>query len=76
MNPSAADGLAEKLSESLGYRESALDSSRQRLVEAAELTGPAYRDFQIVIGASSKPAKVGKSFAWQDPELKSRMGIL
>ena len=76
MNPSAADGLAEKLSESLGYRESALDSSRQRLVDAAELAGPAYRDLQIVIGASSKPAKVGKSFAWQDPELKSRMGSL
>jgi type IV secretion system protein VirD4 len=76
MNPSAADGLAEKLSESLGYRESALDSSRQRLVEAAELTGPAYRDLQIVIGASSKPAKVAKAFAWQDPELKDRTGSL
>jgi type IV secretion system protein VirD4 len=76
MNPSGADGLAEKLSESLGYRESALDASRQRLVEAAELAGPAFRDLQIVIGASSKPAKVTKAFAWQDPELKGRTGSL
>ena len=49
MNPSAADGLTEKISDELGYRDSALDGTRQRLVEAADLAGPAYRDFQIVI---------------------------
>lgn len=76
MNPTGADGLTEKLSEELGYRDSALDGTRQRLVEAADLAGPNYRDFQIVIGSGSKPAKVRKAFAWQDRQLAERMGSL
>ncbi|TDN50764.1 type IV secretory system conjugative DNA transfer family protein [Azoarcus indigens] len=76
MNPTAHDGLAEKLSEQLGYRESIMDGSRQRLVDAAELAGPAYRDYQIVMAASCKPAKVRKDFAWQNPEVAGRMGSL
>lgn len=76
MNPSAHDGLAEKLSEELGYREAALDGSRQKIVEPAELAGPAYRDYQLVMAASCKPAKVMKAFAWQDPDITQRMGSL
>lgn len=76
MNPTAHDGLAEKLSEQIGYRESVMDGSRQRVVEASELAGPAWRDYQVVLAASSKPVKVKKQFAWQDPELTARMGSL
>jgi type IV secretion system protein VirD4 len=76
MNPTGADGLTEKLSEELGYRESALDGSRQRLVEAADLAGPGYREYQIVMGSGAKPAKVRKAYAWQDQQIASRMGSL
>ena len=76
MNPSSHDGTAEKLSEELGFRQSALDGSRLKVVEAAELAGPDYRDYQIVMAASCKPVKVKKAFAWQDAEFTSRMGSL
>jgi type IV secretion system protein VirD4 len=76
MNPSSHDGTAEKLSEELGFRQSALDGSRLKVVEAAELAGPDYRDYQIVMAASCKPVKVKKAFAWQDAELSSCMGSL
>ncbi len=73
MNPSGADGLAERLSEELGYIESVNDNSRRRLVEAAELGGPTYRDLQIVIASGAKPARVNKDFAFRSAELASRM---
>jgi type IV secretion system protein VirD4 len=74
MNPSGADGLAERLSEELGYVESTTDNSRKRLVEASELAGPAYRDQQIVIASGARPARVSKDFAYRSVELKRRMG--
>jgi type IV secretion system protein VirD4 len=73
MNPSGADGLAEKISEELGYVESLHDNSRRRLVEAADLAGPAYRDRQIVIASGAKPVTVSKDFAYRSPELAARM---
>ena len=75
MNPSGADGLAEKLSEELGYVDSVHDNTRKRLVEAADLAGPKFKDSQIVMGLGTKPAVVGKDFAWRHPELNRRMGI-
>jgi type IV secretion system protein VirD4 len=73
MNPSGADGLAEKISEELGYVESLNDNSRRRLVEAADLAGPTYRDRQIVIANGAKPVIVSKDFAYRSAELASRM---
>lgn len=73
MNPSGADGLAEKVSEELGYVESLNDQTRKRLVEAAELAGPEYRDRQIVIASGARPVIVSKDFAYQSGELVSRM---
>lgn len=73
MNPTGADGVAEKVSEELGYVESLNDNSRRRLVEAADLAGPAYRDRQIVIASGAKPVIVSKDFAYQSTELVSRM---
>ena len=74
MNPSAHDGTAEKVSEEIGYREAALDGKRVRVVEAAELAGPTYRDVQIVLAAGAKPVKVRKAPAWQNKDLEARMG--
>lgn len=74
MNPSGADGLAEKLSEELGYVDSLADGSRRRLVEAAELAGPKFGDQQLVLALKTKPIRVAKCFAFQDPVLKERMG--
>jgi type IV secretion system protein VirD4 len=73
MNPGGADGLAERLSEELGYVDSVNDSSRRRLVEATELSGPAYQDLQVVFAGGAKPAKVTKDFAYRDAELTRRM---
>ena len=74
MNPSGADGLAEKLSEELGYVDSINDFSRKRMVEATELAGPGFKDWQIVLGTGAPPAKVKKDFVWRDDVLKARMG--
>jgi len=75
MNPSGADGLAEKLSEDLGYVDSLNDNSRRRLVEATDLAGPAYRDTQLVFAGGGKAAKVAKDFAYRNPELTERMSL-
>jgi type IV secretion system protein VirD4 len=75
MNPSGADGIAEKISEELGYVDSVHDNSRKRLVEAADLAGPKYKDAQIVLGLGTKPAVVSKDFAVLHPELKRRMDM-
>lgn len=73
MNPTGADGLAEKISEELGYVDSLNDNSRRRLVEAADLAGPTYRDRQIVIANGAKPVVVTKDFAYRSAELTARM---
>jgi type IV secretion system protein VirD4 len=75
MNPSGADGLADKVSEELGYVESLQDNTRRRLVEAAVLAGPEYRDRQIVIGSGAKPAVVSKDFAYLSSDLQARMAM-
>ena len=75
MNPSGADGLAERLSEELGYVDSLNDNSRRRMTEAAELAGPAYKDRQIVLARGTKPAVARKDFAYASPELNRRMNL-
>ena len=75
MNTTGADGLADKLSEELGYVESLHDNSRRKLVEAAELAGPAYEGWQIVMPNGGRPALASKDFAVRDPELSRRMEL-
>ena len=75
MNLSGADGMAEKISEELGYVESMNDNSRRRLVEAADLAGPNYRDRQVVIASGAKPVVVSKDFAYQNAEFTQRMAM-
>ena len=75
MNPSGADGLAERVSDELGYVESLHDGTRRRLVEPTELAGPDYAHRQIVIANGARPVVVSKDFAYQSPELAARMAI-
>ncbi len=75
MNPSGADGLADRLSEELGYTESVNDNTRRKLVEPADLAGPKYSDLQLVLTNGGKPATVRKSFAYDDPVLNLRMAL-
>jgi type IV secretion system protein VirD4 len=74
MNASGADGLAEKISEEIGTVDSFTDGQKRRVVEAADLAGPGFRDYQIVFGLNTRPAKVQKDFAWKNETLRSRMG--
>ena len=76
MNPSGADGLSEKLSEEIGSIDSLHDGTRKRLVEAADLAGPGFRNQVLVLARETRPARVNKAFAYQDPELKQRMDSL
>jgi type IV secretion system protein VirD4 len=75
MNPSGADGLAERLSEELGNVDSLNDNSRRRMVEAADLAGPSYKDRQIVVAMGAKPGNMRKDFAYANPELHRRMNL-
>ena len=75
MNPSGADGLAERLSEELGYVDSVNDNSRRRMVEAAELAGPRTRTCRSSWRRGTKPAVVRKDFAYASPELNRRMNM-
>lgn len=74
MNASGADGLAEKISEEIGTVDSFTDGQKRRVVDAADLAGPSFRDYQIVFGLNARPAKVRKDFAWKNDVLRSRMG--
>ena len=64
---------AEMLSEQIGYSAGPLQTGRERLVEAAVLAGPQFAESQIVTAKATKPARLKKSFAFDDPELKRRM---
>lgn len=76
MNPSLHDATAQKLSDDIGFQESVLDGTRQKIVEPAVLAGPDYKDYVIVMAGGAKPFRVKKHFAWQDQELAGRMGSL
>ncbi len=76
MNASLQDGTAESLAEQIGYRQGPMDSQRVRVVEPTALAGPAFADYQVVLGTGAKPARVRKAYAWQDEQLRSRMGAM
>jgi type IV secretion system protein VirD4 len=75
MNFPLNDELTTKISDQLGYREGPLDATKQKLVEPLELAGPKYKDVILVLGSGTKPAKVKKRFAYDDPELVEKMNM-
>jgi type IV secretion system protein VirD4 len=76
MNVPLSDEIAQKLSDQLGYREGPLDATRVKVLEPAELAGPDFRDIILVQATNTKPVKIRKGFAWQDPALTALMGGL
>jgi type IV secretion system protein VirD4 len=80
MNPSLQDGTAKMLAEQIGFRKGEEHGGKGTVaglvVEATQLAGAEYKDLQIVMGVGSKPAKVRKMFAYQDPAVVARMGAL
>ena len=75
MNPSSHDGTAKRLSDELGFSESFIDGSRQPMMETTALTGPEFAEFQLAFARNTKPAKFGKVYAFQHPELSERLGM-
>jgi type IV secretion system protein VirD4 len=74
MNPSTADGTAQKLSDEMGFRESVIDGTRVKRVEPNVLAGPEFADKIIVMASSGEPARLKKHLAHSDAELARRMG--
>jgi type IV secretion system protein VirD4 len=83
MNCALQDGTAKMVAEQIGYRSGEHHGGKDShaktdklVVEPPELAGPDYRELQIVLGVGSKPARVRKMYAWQDPKLAAIMGGL
>lgn len=72
MNPSLHDETAQKLSDDMGYRESIIDGTRVKRVEADVLAGPEFVDKVIVMPTGAPPVRLRKHFAYSDPELAGR----
>jgi len=73
MNLPLTDEFTEKISNMLGYRDGPLDATRKKLVEPSELAGPDYHDSILIVATGTKPVKAKKKFAYQDPEIVSKM---
>ncbi len=63
MNPSLQDGTAQKISDDIGYYESVLDRSRQKVIEPQMLSGPRFRDWQVIFTQGNKPLLAKKVLA-------------
>jgi type IV secretion system protein VirD4 len=74
MNPTVAS--AALIAEEIGKEGVAEGADKQSTVSAQELAGPVFKNLQIVVGQSSKPAKVRKLPYYKDPELNARVGSL
>ncbi len=76
LNPSGADGLAERLSKELGNVTNLTDGTQQPLVPASELAGPKWADQQLVLAIGTRPARIRKNFVFRNQELWARTGTL
>jgi type IV secretion system protein VirD4 len=74
MNPTV-EGAA-KIAEEIGKEGVSSGADDQSTVSPQELAGPSFENLQIVVGASSKPAKVRKMPYYKNAELMPRVGSL
>jgi type IV secretion system protein VirD4 len=74
MNPTRESAIT--IAEDIGQAGVAAGADDQSTVSPQELAGHNYKALQIVIGASSKPAKVRKMPYYENPELNARKGSL
>ena len=77
MNVSLVDGMAQKLSDDIGFRDSIADGSRVKIFEPNVLAGEEFKD-KVIVWASgmARPASLQKNFAHLDENLTARMGSL
>ena len=76
MNVPLNSELAQKLSDILVRQSGApLDADSKKLLDPMELAGPKFKELMLVIGSNTAPAKVRKSFVFNDPELRARMPL-
>jgi type IV secretion system protein VirD4 len=74
LNPSLADGTAERVATEIGQFESVIDSTRRKLVEPQDLAGAEYRDRLIILASGARPARPLKVFAHSMEKSKNRLG--
>ena len=74
MNPTVAS--AGKIAEEIGKAGVATGADNDSTVSPQELAGPNFKNMQIVVGQSSKPAKVRKMPYYENAELNARVGSL
>jgi type IV secretion system protein VirD4 len=74
MNPTRESAIT--IAEDIGQAGIAAGADDQSSVSPQELSGHNFKSLQIVIGASSKPAKVRKMPYYDSPELNARKGSL
>jgi type IV secretion system protein VirD4 len=75
MNPGMQDGLAQDLSDQLGFRDSLLDGTRVKIAEPTVLAGPDFKDRIIVMATGATPGTVEKRQAHQNETFAARMAI-
>jgi type IV secretion system protein VirD4 len=74
INPSLQDGTAQKIADDLGYFDSVLDGTRQRVVEPQALGGPAFHGQQIIFTGAAKPMRLAMIRAHSAQALRERFG--
>jgi type IV secretion system protein VirD4 len=74
MNPTVAS--AGMIAEEIGKAGVAEGADDQSTVSPQELAGPNFKNLQIVVGVSSKPAKVRKMPYYESAEINARVGSL
>lgn len=75
LNPSLADGTAQKISDDMGFRDSIIDGTRVKRVEPDVLAGADFADKVIVMQSRGAPAQLRKHLAYRNPELMRRAAM-
>lgn len=80
MNPSLQDGtakfIADQVGEHSGEQHGGKGGLAGQIVTPQQLAGPEFRELQVILGVGSKPAKVRKMYAYQNPAIMAKMGAL
>jgi type IV secretion system protein VirD4 len=74
MNPTVAS--ADMIAKEIGKAGIAQGADNESAVSPQELAGPNFKNLQIVVGQSSKPAKVRKLPYYEDAQMNARTGSL
>lgn len=73
MNLPLTDEFTTKISNMLGHKHNSLSNKDEPLVSPRDLAGDEYKESILVLATGTKPARLKKKFAYQDPELLRKM---